>query len=412
MSIKNYSRRKFLGNIAAGSTAAALSSLPGGQAARADTDAVTPPYPVTLATHPGPLYSPTSSPPLENIKIVSTDYIPQADVEKIQSYSPTLKLVQCRSHEQFHREVVDAHVIFGVFRPEDFQVAKQLRWIQWRPAGCFYPCQNQEFVESPVVLTNNKRTYAVGISETAIGLLLALAHGLNKYAVQTEKHIWRSLSEPYLRALREYTSGNRNQPFTMVDELREINGITMGLVGFGGIGTAIAYRAHYGFGMRILAVDPQPLPIPTGIFEGKPTFVEELRELDFLPEMARRVDVLVCAAPHTKVNEKMLNESIFRAMKPTAYFINMSRGPIVDTPALVRALKEGWIYAAGLDVTDPEPLPPDHPLWTAGNVLITSHTSGRNRGTERRGRDLFIENVRRYINGLPLLNVVDKERGY
>jgi hypothetical protein len=233
MSIKNYSRRKFLGNIAAGSTAAALSSLPGGQAARADTDAVTPPYPVTLATHPGPLYSPTSSPPLENIKIVSTDYIPQADVEKIQSYSPTLKLVQCRSHEQFHREVVDAHVIFGVFRPEDFQVAKQLRWIQWRPAGCFYPCQNQEFVESPVVLTNNKRTYAVGISETAIGLLLALAHGLNKYAVQTEKHIWRSLSEPYLRALREYTSGNRNQPFTMVDELREINGITMGLVGFG-----------------------------------------------------------------------------------------------------------------------------------------------------------------------------------
>ena len=108
----------------------------------------------------------------------------------------------------------------------------------------------------------------------------------------------------------------------------------------------------------------------------------------------------------------MLNESIFRAMKPTAYFINVSRGTLVDTPALVRALKEGWIAGAGLDVTDPEPLPPDHPLWTAGNVIITSHTSGHSDPSIQRALDLFCENVRRYVNGLPLLNVVDKQRGY
>ena len=120
----------------------------------------------------------------------------------------------------------------------------------------------------------------------------------------------------------------------------------------------------------------------------------------------------LCAAPHTKVSEHMLNESIFRAMKPTAYFINVSRGTLVDTPALVRALKEGWIAGAGLDVTDPEPLPPDHPLWTAGNVIITSHTSGRSDPSIQRALDLFCENVRRYVNGLPLLNVVDKVRGY
>jgi phosphoglycerate dehydrogenase-like enzyme len=190
----------------------------------------------------------------------------------------------------------------------------------------------------------------------------------------------------------------------MTDSLREISGLTMGMVGLGGIGTDTAYRAHYGFGIRILAVDPKPLP--------KPVFVEELHALDWLPKMVQKVDVLLCAAPHTKVSGHMLNESVFRAMKPTAYFINMSRGPLVDTPALVRALKEAWIAGAGLDVTDPEPLPPDHPLWTAGNVIITSHTSGHSDPSVQRALDLFCENVRRYVNGLPLLHVVDKQRGY
>jgi phosphoglycerate dehydrogenase-like enzyme len=128
--------------------------------------------------------------------------------------------------------------------------------------------------------------------------------------------------------------------------------------------------------------------------------------------MVPQVDVLLCAAPHTKESVGMINESIFRAMKPTAYFINASRGTLVDTPALVRALKEGWIAGAGLDVTEPEPLPPEHPLWTAGNVLITSHTSGHSGPSIVRALDLFSENVRRYVNGLPLLNVVDKVRGY
>lgn len=108
----------------------------------------------------------------------------------------------------------------------------------------------------------------------------------------------------------------------------------------------------------------------------------------------------------------MFNESIFRAMKPTAYFINVSRGKLVDTPALVRALQEGWIAGAGLDVAYKEPLPSDDPLWSAGNLIITSHSSARSEGSTLRARELFTENVRRYVNGLPLLNVVDKRRGY
>ena len=151
-------------------------------------------------------------------------------------------------------------------------------------------------------------------------------------------------------------------------------------------------------------MDPKPLP--------KPDFVAELHSLDWLPQMVPRCDILICAAPHTPLSQGMLNESVFRAMKKSAYFINMSRGKLVDTPALVRALKEGWIAGAGLDVTYKEPLPPDEELWTAPNTIITCHTSGLVAQGQGAAMELFAENVRRYVAGLPLLNVVDKHRGY
>ena len=398
---KSYSRRKFLGNVAAGSTGAALASLPAGRSASASGAVADPPYPMTMESYP--LAAATGSLPLENVKIVTTDVIPKRDEEKLQSVSPTLRLHQCRSFEEFHREVKDAHVIFADFKRQDLAAAKQLRWIQWRAAGVEELVSWPELVESPIILTNMQRIYAPGISETAIGYILTLAHGLNKYALQTSQHAWGQVDAEFMKdlAARRFEE-NRDRP--LHESLREVSGFTLGTVGLGGIGTDVAYRAHYGFGMRILSVDPKPLP--------KPAFVAELHSVDWLPKMVPQVDVLVCCAPHTKESTHMLNESIFQAMKPTAYFINVSRGPLVDTPALVRALKEGWIAGAGLDVTDPEPLPPDHPLWSAGNVIITSHTSGRSDESIERGLDLFCENVRRYVNGLPLMNVVDKQRGY
>jgi phosphoglycerate dehydrogenase-like enzyme len=108
----------------------------------------------------------------------------------------------------------------------------------------------------------------------------------------------------------------------------------------------------------------------------------------------------------------MFNESVFQAMKPSAYFINVSRGKLVDPPALLRALREGWIAGAGLDVTHEEPLPSADLLWGAPQVIITCHTSGHSPLVRGRQMDLFTENVRRYVAGLPLLNVVDKKRGY
>jgi phosphoglycerate dehydrogenase-like enzyme len=373
-----FSRRSFLRNVAAGSTGAALASLP--TVAHAETGEAAPQPPWLVTVESNPLLEPGKAASLACVKLATQDGIPAAYQEKLRAYPPNLDLTLCRNQKQFRIEVADAHMIFDRFSREDLQAARQLRWIQYTGAGVeniLYP----ELVDSPIVLTNMQRIYSPTISEMAIGLLLTLTQKLNHYALQTREHVWKSL-----------------------DGLTEVSGLTMGIVGLGGIGTDTAYRAHYGFNMRILAVDPKPLP--------KPAFVAELHSLEWLPKMVPQVDVLLSAAPRTPRSEGMFNETIFRAMKPTAYFINVSRGTLVDTPALIRALQEGWIAGAGLDVAYQEPLPPDDPLWTARNLIITSHSSALSEDSMQRKYDLFCENVRRYMSGLPLLNVVEKKRGY
>jgi phosphoglycerate dehydrogenase-like enzyme len=370
------SRRRFLQSMAAGSGGAALAVAPMSRAAAAASPAA--PFPITVESYP--LAMPGKGPALDRLKIATQVKIGDDDQEKVRGISPAVELKFCSSESEFRSEIEDAQAIYGHFTRDDLKAAKQLRWIQYTAAGVEH-ILHPELVDSPIVLTNMQRVYAPCISESAMGLMLSLAHGTNRYAQQTRDRVWKPL-----------------------DGLFDISGMTMGIVGLGGLGTEIARRAHYGFQMKILAVDPKPIP--------KPQFVEELHSLDWLPQMAPQVDVLVSSAPHTPMSEGMFNEAVFRAMKPSAFFINMSRGKLVDTPALVRALKEGWIAGAGLDVAYKEPLPSDDPLWTAGNVIITCHTSGWTPRTTERQMAVFTENVRRYVAGLPLINVVDKKRGY
>ncbi len=380
MTKSNFSRRRFLQGVTAGSAGAALVSLPEALGASEAAPSPGPPSPVIVESYP--IAQPGKGTAARTIKIVTLADLSPAYQQRIRALSADrrIELKTCASEDEFHREVADAHVIYGRFSRSDLAAAKELKWIQHSATGV-ENILSPELVDGPVVLTNMQRMFAPTISESVFALLLSLTRGLNRYAVQTGERQWR-----------------------VVPGLVEITGMTMGLVGLGGIGTATAYRAHYGFDMKVLAVDPKPLP--------KPAFVAELHSLDWLPEMVPQVDVLASVAPHTRLSEGMFSESIFRAMKRTAYFINVSRGKLVDTPALVRALKEGWIAGAGLDVAYREPLPPDEPLWSAGNVIISCHSSGQSQNTPGRLLDLFAENVRRYIGGLPLLNVVDKKRGY
>jgi phosphoglycerate dehydrogenase-like enzyme len=210
---------------------------------------------------------------VDHLKIVSTEELPDPYPERIRNVSSGVELKAGLSEDSYHRELADAHVIFGGFSRDDLAAAKQLRWIQWGAAGVegiLWP----DLVASPVVLTNMQRIYAPVISETAIALMLALARGIPRYALQTQQHEWKT-----------------------VDGLNEISGMTLGLVGLGGIGTETARRAHFGFNMTVLAVDPKPIP--------KPDFVAELHSLDWLPQMASQADILMSATPHTPISEGM-----------------------------------------------------------------------------------------------------------
>jgi phosphoglycerate dehydrogenase-like enzyme len=181
-------------------------------------------------------------------------------------------------------------------------------------------------------------------------------------------------------------------------------GKTIGIVGMGGIGSETARRLHYGFNMEVFSTDAKPLP--------KPEFVAELHDPGWFMEMVPQVDVLMSAAPLTKETKGMFNEEVFGKMKPGSYFINVSRGGLVDQSALAKALKNKQIRGAGLDVTTPEPLPPDNELWTCPNLVISPHNSGQAPIRQVRFIQLIAENVRRYSRGLPLMNVVDKIKGY
>ena len=321
------------------------------------------------------------------IRVVTMYQFEPAEVEKIRAAVPTasVDIIMCSSREEFHTKLRDAEVVYGGFNGPDIDYAPKLKWVQTGSAGVEW--LDDTFRNSPIVLTNYARVFAPGISETAMGLLLSLTRGITKYY----------MPQFYKRQMK---------PMGTVKSAHhtELVGRTMGIVGMGGLGSAIARRAYYGFDMKIVATDAKPIP--------KPEYVAELHDPSWFPKMVPMVDVLVAAAPSTPYTRKMFNEQVFRSMKKDAHFLAMSRGELYDDMALAKALKEGWIAGAGLDVTPIEPLPSDHPLYDCSNVVMTAHTSGWSPDRQVRVIDLFAENVRRYSEGIPLINVVDKGKGY
>ncbi len=296
-----------------------------------------------------------------------------------------VEIIKSTSRQDMRSKLPQAEVVFGGIGAADLDYAPKLKWIQAGGAGM--ESFDKKVLASPIMVTNMARVFAPAIAETAMGLLLCISRGISTYYMpQFYKKQWDPI-------------GDVKSP----DHI-ELAGRTMGIVGMGGIGTEIGKRAHYGFGMKVWATDAKPMP--------KPDFVDILREPAWFPEMAKQVDVLVSAAPHTPKTERMFNEAIFRSMKKGSIFIAMSRGKLFDDMALVKVLKEGHLRGAGLDVFPMEPIPANHPIFECNNVVMTPHTSGW--GVERQVRLVahFAENLRRYSLGEPLLAVVDKVAGY
>lgn len=268
--------------------------------------------------------------------------------------------------------------------PQFLKSAKNLRWVQQFSAGVeqivFIPeIQNND----QIVLTNMKMMYAPPIADHVMGLLLTLTRSLQHYHGLMKDGTWgKGEQAPYQG---------------------ELLGKTMVVVGLGGNGAETAKRAH-AFGMRVVATDPKDMAVPE--------YVAMLAKPDKLDSLLPTADVVVLAAPLTPDTRALFNADRFARMKDGAFLINIARGKMVDQNAMVAALQSKKLAGAGLDVTDPEPLPPDHALWKMPNVIITPHTSGQSPGTRFRTRRLFLENLKRFAAGEGLLNVVDKKAGY
>jgi phosphoglycerate dehydrogenase-like enzyme len=321
----------------------------------------------------------------EPIRILTTTAFEPHELAKIAGAAPNVEVIVAKTPAEFRQRLPEAEVILGNLTGADLAVASKVRWVQTGAAGV--ETLDREFMSSPIPLTNTARTFAPAITETAIGLLLSLTRGIG------------TLYMPQFARRQMKPVGSVKS----ADHV-ELAGKTMGIVGMGGIGSSLARRAHYGFDMRIVGTDARALP--------RPEYVADLRDPSWFMAMVPQVDVLVAAAPHTPATERMFNENVFRSMKKTAYFIALSRGMLFDDLALVRALQEGWIAGAGLDVFPQEPPPSTHPIFDCRNVVMTAHTSGWSPERQVRLIDLYAENVRRYAIGAPLMNVVDKKAGY
>jgi phosphoglycerate dehydrogenase-like enzyme len=293
---------------------------------------------------------------------------------------PGASLVETKDSRRQAEEIVDADVLFGRVSNEIFLKARRLRYYQSIGAGVD-AILTPDLVRSDVVLASEKGGVGIHLAEHAFALLLALTRGLHT-----------ALRDPDYR---------HREPIRLAQ--RELYELTMGVLGLGGTGREVATRA-VAFGMRVLAVDIEDVATVPGI--------AGLWKPDRMAELLGESDVVVICLPLTKATHHLFSRDLFRRMKRTAILINVTRGAIVYGEDLMAALDDGLIWGAGLDVTDPEPLPPGHRLWTHPRAIVTPHTAG---GSPRRaGRvvDTFCENLRRLRAGQPLLALIDKEKGY
>ena len=318
----------------------------------------------------------------QTLKIVTIGQTP-AVMQDWQSASAKVKIVNATA-ATLDKELVDADAYIGNITPEQVRIAKKLKWVQITSAGvekALHLSGGNDLRDSDIILTNNQIVQGPEIADHAMAMLLALARGLPKFFADRTTETWQA------------------QPYPGI----ELNGKTAVVIGVGGIGTQISVRA-WAHGMKVIGVDPEDIPFTP--------FITRVVKPDMLDEVIPLADVVFISAPHTPKSHKMMGPKQFELMKKDSYFIAVSRGGIYDMPGLVKALDSRKLAGAGVDVTDPEPLPAGHALWKFNNAIVTPHIAGRS--DQDRGRMLGTvkANIGRFAEGKPLLNVVDKSKGY
>ena len=311
---------------------------------------------------------------------VVADHLTDEQLDRIRAISDEIEVTVPDTIEDRAIEMPDVEVVFGDFNLSMIGKAEKLRWVQAIGSGVD-DMLFQEFVNSDVTLTSMKGLVGSHLADHAWALLMALSRSIG-------------------RAVRERSWASR---FSIRDQSWELEGRTLGVVGLGGTGVEVARRAQ-GFRMKVIAVDSEKV--------SKPDFVDQVRDMSRFYELLENSDVVVICTPLTDETRDMFDEEAFKHMKDHAFLVNVTRGEIVHGPSLMKALENGMIGGAGLDVTPEEPLPDDSPLWSMKNVVVTPHTAGGSPLRIDRTVDLFCENLSRYVEGKPLLGIIDKKKGY
>lgn len=298
---------------------------------------------------------------------------------------PGVAFPVCPTAADLHAVIgaADALIGGGLVTRDTVRRAARLRWIQATSAGVNH-LPIPEISERQIVLTNFSGVLADPIAEHIVSLMLAFARGLRALFALQDRHRWRA------------DDGSRPATF-------ELTGQTIGIVGLGEIGEALARRAH-GLGMRVLATRRRPARMPT--------YVDQLLPSTGLPELLKAADHVVLCLPLTQETRGVIGAAELALMRRSAYLYNVGRGGLIEQEALITALRTGQIAGAGLDVTEPEPLPATSPLWDLPNVLLTMHSSGATPRPWDRGIALVSENVAHFLAGTALRNVVDVAAGY
>jgi phosphoglycerate dehydrogenase-like enzyme len=302
----------------------------------------------------------------------------------LQAAAPGVEIVPAQDLAEAVRLAGDVDAALGPCSAELLAAGPRIRWIQAYSAGVERCVAIPALRERDVLLTNMQRVAGPVMAEHVIAMMMSFARGLHFYIPERMAGRW-----------------TREPPASV--KMLTIEGKTLLVVGLGGIGTEVARRAH-ALGMRVIATRASGR-------EG-PAYVSYVGLSDELLKLAGEADFVVNSTPLTPATTGLFDAKFFAAMKPGAYFFNVGRGRSVVQADLVAALQAGHVAGAGLDVTDPEPLPPDSPLWKMQNVILTPHVSTRSDlGNEARSL-IAIENLRRYVAGEKMLSVVDAGKGY
>lgn len=302
------------------------------------------------------------------------------ELQLFHSLYPHLEVTTLKGTTYTSEQLAKAEIIVGFPKPEDLVHATSLRWLHAPSSGVTQYADKALFARKDVLLTNSSGTYGKQIADHIIGMIIAFNHNFFTYHNQMKERVWKNIFPSH-----------------------DIWESTLLIVGLGDIGTNLAKRAK-AHGMRVLAVKRTP--------SEKPSCVDALKTIDELDSLLGQADYLALCPAYTKETEHLIDARRLSMMKSTAYLINVGRGALVDEQALIEALETKRLAGAGLDVTQIEPLPPTSKLWSLENVFITPHSSGLSPSDPHQVFSLFLNNLRKFLHGEPMQNLVDFQRKY